>query len=52
MAAWTDADIAAVDAQMGTFQGRIRRDRWVEQARLLAKGDTAAFEAEFGKLGG
>jgi predicted flap endonuclease-1-like 5' DNA nuclease len=52
IASWNDADVTAIDAQMGAFKGRIVRDRWVEQARLLAKGDTAAFEAEFGKLGG
>jgi predicted flap endonuclease-1-like 5' DNA nuclease len=52
IAAWNDADIAAIDARMGAFKGRITRDRWVEQARLLAKGDTETFEAEFGKLGG
>jgi hypothetical protein len=27
------------------------RDRWIEQAKLLAAGDTAAYEAMFGKLG-
>ena len=52
IAAWNEADIAAIDARMGAFKGRISRDRWVEQARLLAKGDTETFEAEFGKLGG
>ena len=52
IASWNEADIAAIDAQMGAFKGRIGRDRWVDQARLLAKGDTAAFEAEFGALGG
>ncbi|QJU57967.1 hypothetical protein HL653_09315 [Sphingomonas sp. AP4-R1] len=51
IAAWTTDDVAAVDAQMGAFKGRIVRDKWVEQARLLAKGDTEAFEAQFGKLG-
>lgn len=51
IASWNDADVAAIDAQMGAFKGRIGRDRWVDQARLLAKGDTAAFEAEFGALG-
>ena len=30
---------------------RIERDRWVEQADLLAKGDIAGFEAKFGRLG-
>jgi predicted flap endonuclease-1-like 5' DNA nuclease len=50
IAAWTDADIDRMDAQMGTFAGRIRRDNWVEQAKLLAMGDAAGFEAKFGKL--
>ena len=52
IASWNDADVAAIDAQMGAFKGRISRDRWVDQAKLLAKGDTATFEAEFGALGG
>lgn len=52
MASWNDADVAAIDARMGAFKGRITRDRWVDQAKLLAKGDKAAFEAEFGALGG
>ena len=52
IASWNAADIAAIDARMGAFKGRITRDRWVDQAKLLAKGDTAAFEAEFGALGG
>jgi len=51
IASWNEADVAAIDAQMGAFKGRISRDRWVDQAKLLAKGDTAAFEAEFGALG-
>lgn len=51
IAAWTDADVARVDAQLGTFKGRVTRDQWVEQARLLAVGDTAGYEAKFGKLG-
>jgi len=41
----------ALDAQLGAFAGRMARDRWVEQARLLAGDDIAAFEAQFGKLG-
>lgn len=50
IAAWSDADIDSIDAQLGTFAGRIRRDSWVEQARLLAAGDQAGFEGKFGKL--
>ncbi len=50
IAAWTEADIDRVDAQLGTFAGRIRRDSWVEQAQFLAAGDAAGFEGKFGKL--
>ncbi|MBW8755286.1 MAG: hypothetical protein JF595_14270 [Sphingomonadales bacterium] len=50
IAAWTDADIDRIDAQLGTFAGRIRRDSWVEQATFLAAGDTTGFEGKFGKL--
>ena len=51
IAAWSDADVARIDAEMGAFKGRIVRDRWVEQARYLAADDVAGFEAVFGKLG-
>jgi hypothetical protein len=29
----------------------MERDRWREQARFLAQGDRAGYEAQFGKLG-
>lgn len=50
IAAWTDEDIARLDAQLGTFAGRAKRDSWVEQAKLLASGDKTAYEAKFGKV--
>lgn len=50
IAAWTDADIDRMDAQLGSFAGRIRRDNWTEQAKFLAAGDVAGFEGKFGKL--
>ncbi|MBO9518823.1 MAG: hypothetical protein J7493_12215 [Porphyrobacter sp.] len=50
IAAWDDAEIDRIDAQLGRFQGRIRRDDWPTQARFLAGGDTAGYEAKFGKL--
>jgi|SRR5688572_5515075 len=50
IAAWDDADIDRIDAQLGRFQGRIRRDDWRTQAGLLGAGDTAGYEAKFGKL--
>ena len=49
IAAWNEQDIDRIDAQLGRFQGRIRRDNWVEQAALLQNGDTAAYEAKFGR---
>ena len=48
IAAWDDAEIARVDAQLGRFQGRIERDNWIEQAKLLDSGDTDAYQARFG----
>jgi predicted flap endonuclease-1-like 5' DNA nuclease len=51
IAAWTDADIARIESHLGPFSGRIVSDNWVEQARYLAAGDRAGFEARFGKLG-
>lgn len=50
VAGWSEADIDRIDARLGRFQGRIRRDDWVEQARLLAAGDTAGYESRFGRL--
>ncbi len=50
IAAWSEADIDRIDARLGSFAGRIRRDNWVEQCRLLAADDTAGFEALFGRL--
>ena len=50
IASWDDAAIDAIDAKLGRFEGRIRRDNWVDQARLLAADDTAGFEERFGKV--
>ena len=44
-------EIAALDAKMGAFRGRLERDRIVEQACFLARGDRDGYEAIFGKLG-
>jgi predicted flap endonuclease-1-like 5' DNA nuclease len=45
-------EAAHLDERMGPFQGRIARDRVIEQADYLARGDTDGFEEKFGKLGG
>lgn len=50
VAALSVEQAAALDAQLGPFAGRMERDRWIEQARFLAAGDTAGFERVFGRL--
>lgn len=45
IAAWTPAEITWVDENLQGFKGRVTRDAWVEQARLLAAGG----ETEFSK---
>jgi len=52
LASLSDEEVAALDDRLGTFKGRLARDRVIEQARLLASGDTETYEARFGKLGG
>lgn len=47
-----ETEVAMLDERMGAFRGRIGKDRLVEQAAFLARGDTDGFEAQFGKLGG
>jgi large subunit ribosomal protein L21 len=36
IAAWTDADVAAIDEQL-SFKGKIEREGWIDQAKELAK---------------
>ena len=40
IAAWSDADVARIDAELG-FDGRIGRDDWVGQAKALSGGRKA-----------
>ncbi|BDI61671.1 hypothetical protein [Qipengyuania nanhaisediminis] len=49
IASWSDDDIARIDATLGRFSGRIERDHWVEQARLLSSGDETGFAEQFGR---
>jgi predicted flap endonuclease-1-like 5' DNA nuclease len=50
VANWGSDEITKVDEHLGAFKGRSDRDRWVEQAGLLARGAIAEFEAKFGQL--
>lgn len=52
IAALSPEAAAELDAKLGVFKGRMARDRWIEQAKLLNAGDRAGYEAAFGKLGG
>ena len=51
IASWTDGHVTVVDERLGSFKGRIHRDRWREQAQLLADGKLDEFEAKFGSGG-
>lgn len=42
IAAWTEADVDDFEARLGRSGGRIRRDDWVGQARILAAGGETA----------
>lgn len=50
IASLTPTEVERLDARLGTFAGRIKRDRIVEQADYLARGDSDGFEQHFGKL--
>jgi predicted flap endonuclease-1-like 5' DNA nuclease len=51
LAGFNETEVALLDARMGPFEGRVVRDRLVEQACYLARDDRDGFEAKFGKLG-
>lgn len=46
IAAWKAADIKRVEEVL-EFDGRIERERWIEQAKYLAKGDEKGFLKAF-----
>ena len=50
IASWTEEDIAKVTEQL-KFKGRIEREEWVRQARLLASGRLEEFERDYGTGG-
>ena len=42
--------VETLDAEMGPFRGRFARDRIIEQADYLARGDLDGYRAKFGNL--
>lgn len=49
IADWSAEDIERIDSHLGVFRGRIVRDDWPAQARLLAAGDMATFWQRYGQ---
>lgn len=43
IAGWSDADVAWVDANMKTFKGRIVRDKWIAQSKIIITEGLEAF---------
>jgi predicted flap endonuclease-1-like 5' DNA nuclease len=43
IASWSDADVAVVDGEMKSFKGRITRDKWVAQAKIIVTEGLEAF---------
>jgi predicted flap endonuclease-1-like 5' DNA nuclease len=48
IAAWKAKDVVVVDGRLN-FKGRIKRDTWVKQAKLLAAGKETAFSKRVDK---
>jgi predicted flap endonuclease-1-like 5' DNA nuclease len=51
IAAWTAADIKRIEEYL-QFDGRIKREQWVRQAKLLAAGNEKEFARRFPSAGG
>ena len=50
IATLSPAQIDDLDITLGAFRGRMSRDRVVDQADYLARGDIDGFEQKYGKL--
>ena len=51
LARLTPDEATDADTRLGAFNGRVARDRLVEQAALIDEGRMTEYEARFGKLG-
>ena len=49
IAAWTASEVAWVDDNLAGFKGRVTRDAWVDQAKLLASGQDTEFSKRVDK---
>ncbi len=48
IANWNRDDVAKVDENLGEFQGRVDREEWIPQAKLLSAGKNAEWEKIYG----
>ena len=51
IAAWTPQEAAWVNDNLAGFKGRVTRDRWQEQAKILAAGGQTEFSGRVKKGG-
>ena len=51
VASWRPAEIDWVDANLPKFKGRVKRDNWVDQAKILAAGGETEFSKKVEKGG-
>jgi predicted flap endonuclease-1-like 5' DNA nuclease len=51
VASWRKAEVQWVDDNLDGFKGRVSRDEWVKQAKVLAKGGTTEFSKKVDKGG-
>ncbi len=51
IAAWTEDEVAWANANLVGFKGRVTRDNWVEQAKILAAGGETEFSKRVDKGG-
>lgn len=49
IASWSDQQVAWVDANLTGFKGRVSRDEWVKQAKVLASGGETDFSNKVDK---
>ncbi|MEM6760525.1 MAG: hypothetical protein AAF601_13700 [Pseudomonadota bacterium] len=49
IAAWTADEVAWADQHLVRFKGRVSRDSWVDQAKILAAGGETEFSKRSGK---
>ena len=45
IAAWTEDEVAWVDQNLEGFKGRVTRDDWMSQAKVLAEGGETEFSS-------